>query len=65
MESYLNSGLSSMNEANLNVVTSVQQGNKYGFILEIDSKIGKYYAPLKVYKNKEQCLQILRREMLK
>lgn len=66
LESYLKSGL----ESNLSFknevksILSIQQGQRYGFILEIESPMGKYFCPIEAYKTKEQALWKLR-EMLK
>lgn len=66
LESYLKSNLTSnltfKNE--VKSILSIQQGQKYGFILEIESPMGKYYCPVQAYKTKEQALWKLR-SMLK
>jgi hypothetical protein len=54
----LTSGLSYKNE--VKSIISVQQGTKYGFLVEIESPLGKYYCPLEAYKSKDYALQLLR-----
>lgn len=56
--SSLNSGLSFKSE--VKSVYTVQVGAKYGFVLEIESPMGRYYIPVEGYKTKEQALQIVR-----
>lgn len=56
--SSLNSGLSFKSE--VKSVYTVQVGAKYGFVLEIESPMGRYYVPVEGYKTKEQALQIVR-----
>lgn len=58
METNLTSNLTYKNE--VKSVLSIQQGPKYGFVLEIQSKMGTYYCPVQAYKTKEQALQLLR-----
>lgn len=58
LTSSLNSGLSFKSE--VKSVYTVQVGAKYGFVLEIDSPMGKYYLPVEGYRTKEQALQVVR-----
>lgn len=61
LQSNLTSGLSFKNE--VKSVLSIQQGQKYGFILEIESPFGKYYCPVQAFTTKEQALRVLRSQL--
>lgn len=65
MESYLNSQLdntlSYKNE--VKSVTTLQYGSKYGFVLEIESLLGKFYCPVEGYRTKEAAFQALKKRL--
>lgn len=61
LSSNLNSGLGFKNE--VKSVITVQQGTKYGFVLEISSPMGTYYCPVEGYKSRDVALQLLRKRL--
>jgi len=59
LESYLyDSSVSWKNE--IKSIMSAQIGNRVGFVIEIDSQFGKYYAPVFGFRTKEAALLSLR-----
>lgn len=58
LKSSLNEGLQFKNE--VKSITSLQLGNKYGFVVTIESPFGTYYCPLEGYRTKEQAFQVLK-----
>lgn len=58
LQSNLKSELEFKNE--VKSIIGVQQGPRYGFVLEIESKLGTYYCPVEAYKSKDVALQKLR-----
>lgn len=61
LQSNLTSGLSFKNE--VKSILTIQQGDKYGFIMTVESPVGTYYCPVQAYKTKEQALRILRSQL--
>lgn len=61
LSSNLTSGLGFKNE--VKSVITVQQGAKYGFVLEISSPMGTYYCPVEGYKSRDVALQLLRKRL--
>lgn len=61
LKTELNEGLQFKNE--VKSITSLQVGNKYGFVIELDTHFGKYFVPLEGYRTKEQAFQTLRSKL--
>lgn len=61
LTSALTSGFSYKNE--VKSIISVQQGARYGFIIEIQSPMGTYYCPIEGVKDKNLALKILREKL--
>ena len=65
MESNLKSQFESsfINEGQVNSLYTVQKGSNYGCIIEVQSQMGIFYVPVKMYKSRDFALQYLRRTL--
>jgi hypothetical protein len=66
METYLETYLESNKSFKLEGVSStyvLQQGGKYGCILELDTPVGKMYAPIVLTKLRDQAIKELRKTL--
>lgn len=61
LKSQLESTLSYKNE--VKSVTTLQYGSKYGFVLEVESMLGKFYIPTEGYRTKEAAFQVLKKRL--
>lgn len=65
MESNLTSQLESsfINEGDIRSLYTVQKGTNYGCIIEVQSQMGIFYVPVRMYKSRDFALQYLRRTL--
>lgn len=63
MHSNLDSSLNKNFKNEVKSIVAVQQGSKYGFVIEIHSSTGTFYCPVEAYRNKDMAIQLLRQRL--